>query len=64
MTREEGIQLLMMYTGTSLANAEIEIDRYITIPGQACAYKIGEIKILQLRKKAEKALGKLFFYVI
>lgn len=60
MTREQGIQLLMKYTGSSLANAQIEVDRYITFPGQACAYKTGEIKILQLRQKAIKVLGASF----
>lgn len=60
MTREEGINLLMKYTGSSRKAAEIEVDRYITIPGQACSYKIGEIKIRKLREKAEKALGAAF----
>ena len=38
--------------------AAIEVDRYITWPGQACAYKVGEMKILQLRNKTEATLGK------
>ena len=37
-----------------------EIERYIVMPGQACAYKIGEIKIVELREKAKKALGDKF----
>ena len=37
-----------------------EVDRYVVNPGQACAYMIGELKILELREKAKKALGNLF----
>ncbi|KAK8399253.1 hypothetical protein O3P69_003398 [Scylla paramamosain] len=37
-----------------------EVNRYITWPGQACAYKVGEIKIKELRQKAQNALGSLF----
>lgn len=36
---------------------EVECKRYVTFPGQACAYKVGELKLKQLRKKAKSALG-------
>lgn len=37
-----------------------EVERYIVMPGQACAYKIGMIKILELREKAKNQLGERF----
>ncbi|XP_048247149.1 uncharacterized protein LOC124125991 isoform X1 [Haliotis rufescens] len=58
--REEAIQYMLNYTSFSRAEMTTEIDRYITWPGQACAYKIGEIKIKELRKRAQDALGELF----
>ena len=47
-------------TALSLHEINTETDRYISWPGQALSYKIGEIKIRELRKKAEKALGDKF----
>jgi uncharacterized protein (DUF885 family) len=48
-----------METHTASAHERIvsEIERYIVMPGQACAYKIGEIKMVELRDKARKALA-------
>ncbi|KAL3846519.1 hypothetical protein ACJMK2_017499 [Sinanodonta woodiana] len=59
-TRERALDYMLNYTAFSKKNLEIEIDRYITWPGQACAYKIGEMKILELRAKAEQELKHLF----
>ncbi len=39
---------------------EVEVDRYIAIPGQALGYKMGQLKILELRKKAQDSLGPAF----
>ncbi|GAB1605804.1 uncharacterized protein LOC115219656 [Argonauta hians] len=59
-TREEAINFIMNYTEFPVQQIEIEVDRYITWPGQACTYKIGELKIKELRRLAENSLGNLF----
>jgi uncharacterized protein (DUF885 family) len=59
-TRQQAIDHLAENTSSTLLNIVNEIDRYIAWPGQALAYKLGELKIRQLRKRAEDKLGKKF----
>lgn len=59
-TREEAIEYMVANTGMTTTEVTTEIERYIVMPGQACAYKIGMIKILELREKAKQALGNKF----
>ncbi|WP_144395095.1 DUF885 domain-containing protein [Pleionea sediminis] len=59
-SREKAIQFMEDNTALSKHNVKTEIDRYIAWPGQALSYKMGELKILELREKAEQRLGKQF----
>lgn len=59
-TREEAIKYSLENEAESEASIIAEIERYMAIPGQALSYKIGQLKILELRKKAEKELGSKF----
>jgi uncharacterized protein (DUF885 family) len=59
-TREEAVKYSLDNEPITEANAIQEIERYISMPGQALSYKIGELKILEMRKKAEGSLGKKF----
>ena len=56
-SREEAIAYMKDVTGMSDTEVRVEIERYIVWPGQACSYKIGMLKILELREKAKEKLG-------
>ena len=59
-TRQQAIDYMMANTGLTEQNVVSEVDRYITYPGQATSYKLGELKIKELRRRAEQALGDKF----
>jgi prolyl oligopeptidase len=59
-TREQAIQFFKENTGKADQDITVEVDRYIVWPGQALAYKLGQLKIRELRMDAEKRLGSKF----
>ena len=59
-TREQAVQYMVENTILPVEGVEGEVDRYITWPGQACAYKIGERKIRELRRTSMERLGEKF----
>ncbi len=59
-TKERAVAFMKDNTALTDANIDAEVNRYISNPGQALAYKLGELKILSLRHKAEQALGPKF----
>ncbi len=59
-TRKEAIDYMKNTTGMSNTEVVVEIERYIVWPGQACSYKMGMLKILDLRERAKTMLGAEF----
>jgi uncharacterized protein (DUF885 family) len=59
-TRARAIEYMLARTALSPANVEAEVNRYVTWPGQATAYKVGELRIGALRERAERRLGPRF----
>ena len=59
-TREQAITYMVATTGMNESEVITEVERYMGQPGQACAYKIGQLKILELRERAKAELGPRF----
>jgi uncharacterized protein (DUF885 family) len=59
-TRDESIEFLLAHTALSETDVIAEVERYIAIPAQALSYKIGQLKLLELRERAEEELGDAF----
>lgn len=59
-TRQQAINYFQENIPKTLSEIEVEVDRYITWPGQALAYKVGQLKIQELRQKAQRNLGDKF----
>jgi uncharacterized protein (DUF885 family) len=59
-TRQEAIDYMLEVTGLPERDVITEVERYIVMPGQACAYYIGYLEMLSLRQKAQATLGEAF----
>lgn len=59
-TRTQAIDYMLNNSAMTRTDAEAEVDRYMAIPGQALSYKVGEMKIAQLREQAQRELGPRF----
>ena len=59
-SREDAVNLFLENTAKTEQDINNEVDRYIAWPGQACSYKMGQLKIEELRRKAENELGDKF----
>ena len=59
-SREQAIRYMQENSSMAASDVEAEVERYIVYPGQALGYKIGDIKIQALRRRAEEALGARF----
>ncbi|MEA3057892.1 MAG: hypothetical protein QOF34_707 [Sphingomonadales bacterium] len=59
-TRDQAINYMLTHSGEAKTDATAEVERYIAIPSQATAYKIGQLTITRLREKAKAALGAKF----
>jgi uncharacterized protein (DUF885 family) len=59
-TREQAVAYMVSTTGMNESEVITEVERYMGQPGQACAYKVGQLKILELRERAKAALGPKF----
>jgi uncharacterized protein (DUF885 family) len=59
-TRAQAIDYMLRNTGMPETDVVAEVERYIVLPGQACAYKVGQLKLLELRERARRAQGAGF----
>lgn len=59
-SRQQAVDFMFENTATTLDHVEHEVDRYVSWPGQACAYMVGKTEIQRMRRRAEEALGDAF----